>query len=45
MSSPAEAQSKRLRELGCDAAQGHWFGPAVPPELLRAGPSQAGVSA
>jgi EAL domain-containing protein (putative c-di-GMP-specific phosphodiesterase class I) len=29
-----EAQSRWLRELGCDAAQGHWFGPAVPPEQL-----------
>jgi EAL domain-containing protein (putative c-di-GMP-specific phosphodiesterase class I) len=38
-----EAQSRLLRELGCDAAQGHWFGPAVPPELL--GYAGEGVSA
>jgi diguanylate cyclase (GGDEF)-like protein/PAS domain S-box-containing protein len=29
-------QSRHLRELGCDAAQGYYFGPAVPPAEVAA---------
>jgi len=28
------AQARRLRSLGCDIGQGHWFGEAIPAHLL-----------
>jgi EAL domain-containing protein (putative c-di-GMP-specific phosphodiesterase class I) len=28
------AQARRLRTLGCDVGQGHWFGEAIPAHLL-----------
>ncbi len=28
------AQARRLRTLGCDVGQGHWFGEAIPANLL-----------